>query len=76
MANISERMAKKKQYKNESCLPNDQIEMLAQSLMQSIYDYWESFEGQNSRDEYMKSNKTGTVITCVNAMPEIPTVKV
>lgn len=76
MANISERMARKKQFKNESCLPDDQIEMLANTLMQSIYDYWESYEGQNAYEEYMKSNKTGTVKTCVNALPEISTAKV
>ena len=76
MANISERMARKKQFKNESNIPDDQIEMIANALMQSIYDYWDSSEGKSAYEEYVKSNQSGAVITCVNTLPELSTAKI
>ena len=56
-------MARKKQYKNESYLPNDQIEMLAKSIIPSITEFWESEEGQRVYNEYLSNKNTDTIIS-------------
>ena len=43
--------------KNKCCIPDEQIELLAKSFMQSIIDYWESEEGQNAFNDYLESKE-------------------
>ena len=49
---------KKIYVKNKSVIPDEQIEMLAMSLMQSIYDYWESEEGQKAYNDFRNANES------------------
>ncbi|MBQ6468262.1 MAG: hypothetical protein IJJ61_10000 [Clostridia bacterium] len=62
-------MARPKALTNKSILPDDQIEMLAKAFMKSIYDYWDSEEGQKAYAEYL-SNKNENTIISVKPMPE------
>ena len=48
---------KKNYVKNKSDIPNEQLELLAKSFMQSIIDYWESEEGQNAFNDYLESKE-------------------
>ena len=43
--------------KNKSYNPDEQLELLAKSFMQSIIDYWESEEGQNAFNDYLESKE-------------------
>lgn len=43
--------------KNKTYIPNEQLELLAKSFMQSIIDYWESEEGQNAFNDYLESKE-------------------
>lgn len=43
--------------KNKSYIPDEQLELLAKSFMQSIIDYWESEEGQNAFNDYLDSKE-------------------
>ncbi len=43
--------------KNKSCIPDEQLELLTKSFMQSIIDYWESEEGQNAFNDYLESKE-------------------
>ncbi|MBR4766064.1 MAG: hypothetical protein IK085_04785 [Clostridia bacterium] len=62
-------MARPKALTNNSYLPDDQIEMLTKSLMQSIFDYWNSEDGQKAYTEYITNKNKDTIIS-VNPMHE------
>ena len=49
--------------KNKSCIPDEQLELLTKSFMQSIIDYWESEEGQNAFNDYLDSKEITRVDT-------------
>ena len=65
----------KKHVKNKSVIPNEQLELLAKCFMQSIFDYWESEDGQKAYAEYLSNKNADTIISVSPAHEQVNTNK-